>query len=173
MAPNAEIQDIITMTSSHSKVHSLKAAILHTMAYKLSLEINNNKITPKSLIAFLKVLYNVTQIKKKHITFEQYSRLHVAGPKIAICETASNVVFVLNSAFTSKDQYFQAASTKPPKHSMRCFIVLDIPKNSNTMILTNIRHTHLNNILYTTKPIFYLLHHSSTPSLLESVILPQ
>ena len=25
------------------------------------------------------------------------------------CETASNVVFVLNSAFTSKDQYFQAA----------------------------------------------------------------
>ena len=106
---DAEIQDIITMTSSHSKVHSLKAAIFHTMAYKLSLEINNNKITPKSLIAFLKVLYNVTQIKKKHITFEQYSRLHVAGPKIAICETASNVVFVLNSAFTSKDQYFQAA----------------------------------------------------------------
>ena len=41
------------------------------------------------------------------------------------------------------------------------------------MILTNIRHTHLNNILYTTKPIFYLLHHSSTPSLLESVNLPQ
>ena len=109
MAPNAEIQDIITMTSSHSKVHSLKAAIFHTMAYKLSLEINNNKSTPKSLIAFLKVFYNVTQIKKKHITFEQYSRLHVAGPKIAICETASNVVFVLNSAFTSKDQYFQAA----------------------------------------------------------------
>ena len=64
MAPNAEIQDIITMTSSHSKVHSLKAAIFHTMAYKLSLEINNNKITPKSLIAFLKVLYNVAQIKK-------------------------------------------------------------------------------------------------------------
>ena len=110
MAPNAEIQDIITMTSSHSKVHSLKAAIFHTMAYKLSLEINNNKITPKSLIAFLKVLYNVTHIKKKPITFEQYSRLHVAGPKIAICETASNnVFFVLNSAFTSKDQYFQAA----------------------------------------------------------------
>ena len=109
MAPNAEIEDIITMTSSHSKVHSLKAAIFHTMAYKQSLEINNNKITPKSLIAFLKVLYNVAQIKKKHITFEQYSRFYVAAPKIAICETASNVVFVLNSAFTSKDQYFQAA----------------------------------------------------------------
>ena len=109
MAPNAEIEDIITMTSSHSKVHSLKAAIFHTMAYKLSLEINNNKITPKSLIAFLKILYKVAQIKKKRITFEQYSRIHVAGPKIAICETASKVVFVLNSAFTSKDRYFQAA----------------------------------------------------------------
>ena len=109
MAPNAEVEDIITMTSSHSKVHSQKATIFHTMAYKLSLEINNNKITPKSLIAFLKVLYNVAQIKNKRITIEQYSRIHVAGPKIAICETSSNVVFVLNSAFTSKDQYFHAA----------------------------------------------------------------
>ena len=109
MAPDAEVEDIMNMTSSHSKAQSLKAAIFHTMAYKLSLENNNNKITPKSLIAFLKVLTNVAQIKKKRITFEQYSRIHVAGPKIANCETASNVVFVLNSAFTSKDQYFHAA----------------------------------------------------------------
>ena len=109
MAPNAEVADKLTMTSSHSKVHSLKAAIFLTMSYKLSLEINNNKITPKSLIAFLKVLYNVANIKKKRITPEQYSRIHVVGPKIAICETASNVVFVLNSAFTSKDQHFHAA----------------------------------------------------------------
>ena len=109
MVPNAEVQDIISMTSSHSKVHSLKAAIFHTMAYKLSLKINNNKRTPKSLIAFLKVLYNVANIKQKRITFEQYSRIHVAGPKIVICQTASNVVFVLNSAFTSKDQYFHVA----------------------------------------------------------------
>ena len=79
------------------------------MAYKLSLEINKNKITPKTLIAFLKVLYNVAQIKKKKITFEQYSRIHLAGPKIEICETASNAVFVLNSSFTSKDQYFHTA----------------------------------------------------------------
>ena len=109
MAPNAEVEDIISMTSSQSKVHSLKAAIFHTMAYKLSLEINNNKITPKSFIASLKILYNVAQIKRKSITIEKYSRIHVAGPKIAICEMASNVVFVLNSAFTSKDQYFHAA----------------------------------------------------------------
>ena len=56
MAPNAEVEDIMNKTSSHSKTHSLKAAIFYTMAYKLSLEINNNKITPKSPIAFLKVL---------------------------------------------------------------------------------------------------------------------
>ena len=87
MAPNAETEDIITMTSDFSKVHSLKAANFHTMAFKLSLEINRNKVTPKSLIAFLKVLYNVTQIKKNKITFEQYSRIHLEGPKIAICET--------------------------------------------------------------------------------------
>ena len=109
MAPNAETEDIITMTSDFSKVHSLKAAIFHTMAFKLSLEINKNKITPKSLIAFLKVLYNVTQIKKKKITFDQNSRIHLEGPKIAICETASNVVFVLNSSFTTKDHYFRTA----------------------------------------------------------------
>ena len=104
MAPNAETNDIITITSEFSKVHSLKAAIFHTMAFKLSLEIHKSKITPKCLIAFLKVLYNVTQIKKKKITFEQYSRIHLQGPK-----TASNVVFVLNSSFTSKDQYFRTA----------------------------------------------------------------
>ena len=57
----------------------------------------------------LKVLYNITKIRKKKITFEQYSRLHLDGPKNAFCETASNVVFVLNSSFTNKDQYFRAA----------------------------------------------------------------
>ena len=109
MATNAEVEDIITMTSSQSKVHSLKAAIFHTMAYKLSLEANINKITAKTIIAFLKVLYNVAQIKTKKKSFEQYSRIHLTGPKIAICETASNAVFILNSAFTSKDQYFKTA----------------------------------------------------------------
>ena len=97
------------MTSDFSKVHSLKAAIFHTKAYKLSLEINKNKITPKTLIVFLKILFNVAQIKKKRITFEQYSRIHLAGPKIAICETASNAVFVSNFSFTSKDQNFHTA----------------------------------------------------------------
>ena len=107
--PVPETEDVGTVVSNLSKVHSLKAAIFHTMAYKLSLEIIKNKITPKTFIAFLNVLYNISQIKKKKITFEQYSRINLAGPKIAICETTPNVVFVLNSSFTSKDQYFRAA----------------------------------------------------------------
>ena len=77
------------------------------MALKISSKINKNKVTPKSLIAFLKVLYNVTQIKKKKITLEQYSRIHLEGPKIAICETVSHVVFVPNSSFTTKDHFFR------------------------------------------------------------------
>ena len=64
MAANVETEDTINKTSSTSKAHSLKAAIFHTMAFKHPLEINKNKITPKTLIAFLKVLYNNAQIKK-------------------------------------------------------------------------------------------------------------
>ena len=106
----SETEDIVTVASNLSKVHSLKAAIFHTMAYKLSLEINKkNKKTPKTLIAFLEDLYDISQIKKEKIIFKEYSRIHVAGPKIAICDSASNVVFVLNLSFTSKDQYFRAA----------------------------------------------------------------
>ena len=124
MAPIAETEDIVTMTSDCLKVHSLNAAIFHTMAFKVSLEINNNKITPKSLIAFLKVLYNVTQIKKKKMTFDQHSRIHLEGPKTAICETASNVVFVLDSSFTTKDHYFRTAlqqATDALKNTLKDF----------------------------------------------------
>ena len=45
----------------------------------------------------------------KNINFEQYTRIHLDGPKIAICETASNAVFILNSSFTTKDNYFRTA----------------------------------------------------------------
>ena len=69
------------------------------------MEINKNKVTHKSIIASLNVIYNVTKTKKKKITFKQNSRLHLDGPKTAICETSS----VLNSSFTSKDHYFRAA----------------------------------------------------------------
>ena len=108
MAPQkSEITQLVT--STESKVHSLKAAIFHTMAYKMSLEINKGNITLPTRRSFLKVLHNVCQIEKKHISFEQYYRLHVDGPKIAICEATSDTVFVLTSAFTTKDNYFQVA----------------------------------------------------------------
>ena len=84
MAPQkSEIKQLVT--SIESKVHSLKAAIFHTMAYKMSLEINKGNVTLPTRRSFLKVLYNVCQIKKKQITFEQYYRVHVHVPKIAIC----------------------------------------------------------------------------------------
>ena len=117
--PDSETEYVITVTSNLLKVHSLKAAIFHTMAFKLSLENNKNKVTPKSLIAFLKVPYNTTQIKTKHITFEQYSRIHLTGPKIGICETASNVVFVLNFSFTTKDQRFSRCSSRSTRSNCR------------------------------------------------------
>ena len=108
MAPQkSEIKQLVT--STESKVHGLKTAIFHTMAYTMSLEINKGYVTLPTRRSFLKVLYNVCQIKKKHITFEQYYRVHVHGPKIAICEITSDTVFVLNSAFTTKDNYFQVA----------------------------------------------------------------
>ena len=61
---------------------------------------------------FLKVLYNVCQIKKKHLSFEQNDRIHVESPEFAVCETFSTfseTVLVLNSAFTTKDNDFQVA----------------------------------------------------------------
>ena len=106
MAPQkSEIKQLVT--STESKVHSLKAAIFHTMAYKMSLEINKGNINLPTRHPFLKVLHNVCQIKKKQITFDQYYRVHVNGPKIAICEISFDTVFDLNSAFTTNDNYFQ------------------------------------------------------------------
>ena len=93
---------------STTNANSLKAAVFHTMAFKLSLEINTDQITIPTKRSFLKVLYNVCKIKN-NIAFEQYARIHLNGPKIAICESTSDMVFVLNSSFTSKDEYFQMA----------------------------------------------------------------
>ena len=81
----------------------------NTMAFKLSVEINTDLITIPTTRSFPKVLYNVCKNKKKHINFEQYARLHLDGPKFAICETASNMVFGLNSSFTTKDEHFRVA----------------------------------------------------------------
>ena len=45
--------------------------------------------------------------KKKNIAFEQYAGIHLDCPKV--CETTSDMVFVLNPSFTAKDEYFRMA----------------------------------------------------------------
>ena len=105
MAPlqDSKVKNKIISTTNF---RSFKATIFNTLAFKLSLEINNNKkITAATKLSFLKVFYDICQIEKKEVNFEQYARRHRDGPKIAICETVSDPVFVLNSSFTTKDNF--------------------------------------------------------------------
>ena len=100
---------ILKKTISSTNAISLEAAIFHSMAFKLSLVINNDQITIPTKRAFLKVLYKVCKIKKKQINIEQNARIHFDGPKIAVCETVSETTFVVNSSFTTKDNCFYVA----------------------------------------------------------------
>ena len=77
--------------------YSLKADIFQTMAFNLSIEINNDKISTSTKRSSLKVLQNVCRIKKKRINFEHYARLQFEGPKIAICETVPDAIFVIDT----------------------------------------------------------------------------
>ena len=108
MAPPQEPKDNTKIVSS-SNAHGLRAAIFHTLAFEMSLEINNDNVTNPTKRSFLKVLYKVCKVKKKNINFEQYAGIHFNGHKIAICETVSDTFFVLNSPFTSSDNYFRLA----------------------------------------------------------------
>ena len=50
---------------------------------------------------------NVFLLSSKTTPFEQYYRLHLSGPNIAICETKSNNVFVLtHTSFDQNNFYF-------------------------------------------------------------------
>ena len=91
-----------------ANANSLEPAIIHTMAFKMSSEIISDKTTPSTEKPFFKELYNVSRIKKK-IFFEQSSLIHMDGPEHAVCETASDSVFVLNTSFTSKATKFHRA----------------------------------------------------------------
>ena len=79
------------------------------MAIKLSLEINTDQVTIPTKRSFLKVLSNVC---KETQLFEQIARIHLDGPKLAIGETTSDMAFVLNSSFISKDEHFHMASNE-------------------------------------------------------------
>ena len=109
LLPLSGLLSVLTISNTSTGIYTLillPALILLRMAPQNS---NKGNVTLPTRRSFLKVLYNVCQIKKKQIILEQYYRLHVEGPKIAVCETTSETVFVLNSAFTTKDNYFQAA----------------------------------------------------------------
>ena len=77
----ASPQDSKRKFLSSTNANNLKAAIFHTMAFKLSLEMDNDQIFIHTKRAFPKVLYNVCIIKKKHINFEQHARVHIDRPK--------------------------------------------------------------------------------------------
>ena len=55
---------------------------------------------------FFKIMYNIFLLSSKNIPFEQYYRLHVSGPTIAICETKSNNVFVLTHTSFDQNNFF-------------------------------------------------------------------
>ena len=65
---------------SSNNANILKAAIFHTMAFKLSLDINTDQVTIATKRSFLKVFHNVCRIKMKNICFEQNARIHLDGP---------------------------------------------------------------------------------------------
>ena len=84
-----------------------KVPIVSKPLFFKSLRINSNEIkrdniTNATKCSFLKVLY-VCKTKKKNINFEQYASIHFDGPKITICETASDALYVINASFTTKD----------------------------------------------------------------------
>ena len=128
---------------SFNNANSLKATIFHTMAFKLSLENHTDHITIPTKRYFLKVLNNVCKVEKKNICFEQYARLHLDGPKIAICETASNMVLVLNSTFTftTKDEYFRVAIAEACDAFNKMLLHFGYTQRSKFMIQKLIRST--------------------------------
>ena len=108
MKPSAVLTSNETIqTVSSFNAHSLKAAIFETLALKIGKEINNGTIAPSTRRAFFKFLHNIFLSYSKNIPFEQFNRIHKSGPLIAICETNSSNVFVIDrTSFEQKNFYF-------------------------------------------------------------------
>ena len=113
---------------STTNANSLKAAIFYTMAFKLSLEINTDQVTVPTKRSFLKVLYNVCKIKKKNIALEQYARIHLDGPKIAICETTSDMVLSSLPPLPLRMNTFRWLSPKLATPLIMLWLILANPK---------------------------------------------
>ena len=86
--------------------HSSKAAIFQTLALKVDNELNNGTTAPSTRRAFFKIMYFVFLLSSKKIPFEQYYRLHLSEPNVAICETKFNNVFVLSHTSFDKNIFY-------------------------------------------------------------------
>ena len=94
-------------TVSSFNEHSLKAPIFKILALKIGNEINNSTIAPSIRRSFFKILFNLFLLSSKKIPFEQYYCLRVSGPRIAICETNTSNVFVIDrTSFEQSNFYF-------------------------------------------------------------------
>ena len=134
------------------------------MAFKISLGINTNQVTIPTKISFLKVLYNVCK-GKKNICFEQYACLHLDGPEIAICETASYMVFVLNSSFTTKDEYFRVAIAEACEAFNKMLLHFGYTQISKFMIQISSGQPDTDSSILLNGLFLKLLLHSQKPSL--------
>ena len=95
------------VTSPSFNAHYLKAAIFKRLALKIGNELNNGSIAPSTRGVFFKIMYNIFLLYSKKIPFEQYYRLNILGPNIAICEPKSNTVCVLtHTSFDQNNFYF-------------------------------------------------------------------
>ena len=74
--------------------------------------LSNRKVLESSVRKLLRScimvsqMYNVFLLSSKTIPFEQYYRLHLSGPNVAICETNSSNVFVLSQTSFSKNNFY-------------------------------------------------------------------
>ena len=59
------------------------------MFFKLLFEINHKQIQTLLAVHFLKVFIISLNLEQTQYSIREYYRLHIGGPKIAICETLS------------------------------------------------------------------------------------
>ena len=144
---------------SNTNANSLNAAIFHTMAFKVSLEINNYTITATTKRPNLKVWYNNCKFKKnKQKTVFSHS---YGQSKIAICDTVSEPIIVLNSSFTTKDTYFRTAIQQSCTAFNSILLIFAIPKIRRYMIRKSLEFFLRNNIRDTTFQNLIPLHPST------------
>ena len=83
-------------TVSSINAHSIKSAISKILALKIGNEINKGTNAPSIRRASFEILFNIFLFYSKKIPFEKYYRLQRSGAPIAIYETNSSNVFVID-----------------------------------------------------------------------------